>query len=68
MSIVNKKAALLHELSLEMRRMSAQGVLLSSAVAEHVGISSSDLECLDFIVMASPEAITDNFYRALGRR
>jgi DNA-binding MarR family transcriptional regulator len=58
MSIVNKKAAVLQELSLEMRRMSAQGVLLSSAVAEHVGISSSDLECLDFIVMASPEAIT----------
>lgn len=53
-----KKAAVLRELSLEMRRMSAQGVLLSSAVAEQIGISSSDLECLDFIVMAGAEAIT----------
>ena len=53
-----KKAALLQELSLEMRRMSAQGVLLSSAVAERIGISSSDLECLDFVVMAGGEAIT----------
>ena len=35
-----------------MRRMSAQGVLLSTAVAERVGLSSSDLECLDYIVMA----------------
>ena len=58
MSIVNHKTALLNELHLEMRRMSAQGVLLSSAVAEHAGISSSDLECLDYIVMAAPEAIT----------
>ena len=58
MSTVKKKAAVLHELSLEMRRMSAQGVLLSSAVAEHAGISSSDLECLDYIVMAAPNAIT----------
>jgi len=53
-----KKAAVLHELGLEMRRMSAQGVLLSSAVAEQVGLSSSDLECLDFIVMAAEEPIT----------
>ena len=58
MSTVKKKATLLHELGLEMRRMSAQGVLLSNAVAEQVGISSSDLECLDFIVMAGNEAIT----------
>lgn len=59
MSIVRtKKAALLEALGLEVRRMSAQGVLLSSAVAERVGLSSSDLECLDFIVMAGTEAIT----------
>ena len=38
--------------------MSAQSVLLSSAVAERVGLSSSDLECLDFIVMAGTQAIT----------
>ena len=55
---MKKKSALLQELSLEMRRMSAQGVLLSSAVAVHAGISSSDLECLDYIVMATPQAIS----------
>jgi len=48
----------MQELSLEIRRMTAQGVLLSAAVAERVGLSSSDLECLDFIVMAGAEAIT----------
>ena len=53
-----KQAALLQALGLEVRRMSAQSVLLSSAVAERVGLSSSDLECLDFIVMAGTEAIT----------
>jgi DNA-binding MarR family transcriptional regulator len=58
MSNMKKKAALLRELGLEMRRMSAQSVLLSNAVAEQVGLSSSDLECLDFIVMAGNEAIT----------
>ena len=30
-----------------------QSVLVSSAVAERVGLSSSDLECLDFIVMGN---------------
>ena len=53
-----KKAAMLRALGLEMRRMSAQGVLLSSAVAGRVGLSGSDLECLDFIVMAGAEAAT----------
>jgi DNA-binding MarR family transcriptional regulator len=53
-----RKAALLQALGLELRRMSAQSVLLSSAVAERVGLSSSDLECLDYIVMAGAQAIT----------
>jgi DNA-binding MarR family transcriptional regulator len=57
-SIGTKKAALLRTLSLEVRRMSAQSVLLSGAVAERVGLSSSDLKCLDFVVMAGPEALT----------
>jgi DNA-binding MarR family transcriptional regulator len=58
MSTMKKKAAVLQALGLEMRRMSAQGVLLSNAVAEHAGLSSSDLECLDFIVMGGADAIT----------
>jgi len=45
-------------LGLEVRRMGAQSVLLSSAVAERVGLSSSDLECLDFIAMAGAKALT----------
>jgi len=53
-----KKGTVLKELGIEIRRMSAQGVLLSAAVAERVGLSSSDLECLDFIVMAGDEPIT----------
>ena len=57
-SVVTKKAALLQALGLEVRRMSGQGVLLSAAVAERVGLSSSDLECLDFIVMAGADPLT----------
>ena len=57
-TVRTKKASLLQALGLEVRRMSAQGVLLSTAVAERVGLSSSDLECLDYIVMAGAEAIT----------
>jgi DNA-binding MarR family transcriptional regulator len=53
-----KKAELVQALSLEMRRMSAQSVLISSAVAERAGLSSSDLECLDFIVTAAAGALT----------
>ena len=58
MSTARKKTALLRALQLEVRRMSAQSVLISSAVAERVGLSSSDLECLDFVVMATGEALT----------
>src|SRR5262245_21254277 len=53
-----KKEALLQALALEVRRMSAQGVLVSTVVAERAGLSSSDLECLDFIVMAGDDALT----------
>jgi DNA-binding MarR family transcriptional regulator len=39
------------ELEQAMRKSSAQGVLFSQAVAARVGITSSDLECLDIIVL-----------------
>lgn len=45
---------LMHELMLALRDASAQGVLYSQAVASQIGISSSDLECLDVIVMRGP--------------
>jgi DNA-binding MarR family transcriptional regulator len=57
-TIEQRKAELLQALGFEVRRMSAQGVLLSNAVAERAGLSSSDLECLDFVVMAQGAAIT----------
>jgi DNA-binding MarR family transcriptional regulator len=43
------RAALMQELEHAARRSSAQGVMFSQAVANCVGISSSDLECLDFL-------------------
>ena len=43
------RAALLQELEDAMRRSSAQGVLFGQTVANVAGISSSDLECLDFL-------------------
>ena len=43
------RASLMEELEHAARRSSAQGVMFSQAVANSVGISSSDLECLDFL-------------------
>jgi DNA-binding MarR family transcriptional regulator len=43
------RAALMQELEHAARRSSAQVVMFSQAVANSVGISSSDLECLDFL-------------------
>jgi DNA-binding MarR family transcriptional regulator len=43
------RAALMEELEHAVRRSSAQGVIFGQTVAGRVGISSSDLECLDFL-------------------
>jgi DNA-binding MarR family transcriptional regulator len=37
-----------------MRKASAQGVLFSQLVARRLGISSTDLECLDVIALRGP--------------
>src|SRR5215813_7664872 len=37
-----------------MRDASGQGVLYSQAVAERLGINSTDLECLDSVVLRGP--------------
>lgn len=37
-----------------MRDASGQGVLYSQAVAQRLGVNSTDLECLDIIVMRGP--------------
>src|SRR5260370_42204671 len=43
------RAALMQELEHAMRRSSGLGAIFSQAVADYAGISSSDLECLDFL-------------------
>ena len=46
--------ALIVALNRAMRDASGQGVLYSQTVAERIGINSTDLECLDFIVLRGP--------------
>ena len=48
------KQALAGRLMLALRRSSAAGVLHGQAVARRVGVNSSDLECLDLILMSGP--------------
>jgi DNA-binding MarR family transcriptional regulator len=48
------RAALLAALNAAMRKASAQGVLYSATVAARLGLASSDLECLDIILLAGP--------------
>ena len=43
------RAALLQELEYAVRKSSALGVIFGQTVANKVGMSSSDLECLDFL-------------------
>src|ERR1700736_338793 len=43
------RAALMEELEHAVRRSSAQGAIFSQTVADRAGVSSSDLECLDFL-------------------
>ena len=43
------RAALMQELEFAVRKSSALGVIFGQTVANRVGVSSSDLECLDFL-------------------
>src|SRR3954471_23208108 len=49
LSRAKARAALMQELENALRRSSAQGVIFGQTVANTVGISGSDLECLDFV-------------------
>src|SRR5215468_7893498 len=49
LSRVKSRAALMQELEHAVRKSSGLGVIFSQTVANAVGISSSDLECLDFL-------------------
>ena len=48
------KQALAGRLMLALRRSSAAGVLHGQTVARRVGVNSTDLECLDLILMGGP--------------
>jgi DNA-binding MarR family transcriptional regulator len=54
MSSQMNRRALMDALNRAMRNTSGQGVLYGQTVADRLGINSSDLECLDFIVMHGP--------------
>jgi len=49
----------------EVRRMTAQSVLIGQAVSERFGLSSSDLECLD-LALLSGGATAGEFAKATG--
>jgi DNA-binding MarR family transcriptional regulator len=49
LSRTKSRAALMQELEHAMRRSSGSGAIFSQTVANYAGISSSDLECLDFL-------------------
>ena len=53
------KQALIGRLMVAMRRSSAAGVLHGQAVARKVGVNSSDLECLDLILLNGPSTAGD---------
>jgi len=55
----DSKEALIGRLMLAMRRSSAAGVLHGQAIAKRVGVNSSDLECLDLILLNGPSTAGD---------
>lgn len=59
------RPALLAAVLREVRRMTAQSVLISQAVSERFGLTSSDLECLD-LALLSGGATAGEFAKATG--
>ena len=51
MSRPKARAALMQELEHAVRRASAQGVIFGQTVADCAGISNSDMDCLDFLIL-----------------
>jgi DNA-binding MarR family transcriptional regulator len=49
LSRAKSRAVLLQELENAMRKASAQGTMFAKAVADRAGISSSDMDCMDFL-------------------
>jgi DNA-binding MarR family transcriptional regulator len=57
---------LLTDLDREFRQASGLGVVFSQAVADRLGITGSDLECLDFIVLRGGVASAGELAEATG--
>jgi DNA-binding MarR family transcriptional regulator len=57
------KAELMERLMLALRRSSAAGVLHGQTIARQAGINSTDMECLDLILMGGPATAGE-----IGRR
>ena len=53
------RKALIGRLMLALRRSSAAGVLHGQTIARRIGINSTDLECLDLILMQGPSTAGD---------
>jgi DNA-binding MarR family transcriptional regulator len=64
-SIPSDRARLLAAVLQEVRRMTAQSVLISDAVSARFGLSSSDLECLD-LALLSGGATAGEFAKTTG--
>jgi len=64
--MTSSKQKLVGELSEGIRRMTALGVLISDLVAERVGLTSNDLECLDLIVLGGGKAAPGDLVKASG--
>ena len=53
-SATTTRAELIGRLNQAMREASGMGVLFSHAMAERLGINSTDLECLDLVLLRGP--------------
>ena len=62
----SKRDKLLGEIAVAMRRTSGLGVLHSQAMAERLGINSTDLECLDLVVLGEASTAGELAQRRYG--
>lgn len=60
------KEKVLGELAAQVRRLSALSALISQAVADRVGLSSTDLECLDLIALGDGPVTPTHLMQATG--
>jgi DNA-binding MarR family transcriptional regulator len=49
------RSDIIADIHVAIRNASGQGVLFSQAMADRLGINSTDLECLDYVVLSGPQ-------------